>query len=63
MVVEELTKVLVSVPLVTRGTGVDAAPLGQPVPSGLHPLDRLDCMAVNEERIGVALIWLRSVWL
>src|SRR4030081_2252560 len=63
IVVEEFAKVLVMVPLVTSGTVVDATPDGHPVPSGLHDFDRFDCIAVNEDKIGDALIWLRSVWL
>src|SRR5258708_3084349 len=63
IVVEELTNALVTIPLATSGTVVPGAPEGQPVPSGLQPFARLDCISVNEGRIGEALIWLTSVWL
>ena len=63
IVVEELTNALVRTPLATSGTAPPTWPDGQPLPSGLHPFARLDCMTVNEGRIGAELIWLASVWL
>ena len=61
IVVEEFTNALVTIPLLTNGTGAPATPPGHPLPSGLQPFARLDCIAVNEGRIGPALIWLASV--
>src|SRR3981081_2652827 len=63
IVVDELTNVLVTMPFATTGTAAGPIPEGQPLPSGLQPLDRLDCNAVNDERIGAELTWLASVWL
>jgi hypothetical protein len=56
MDVDELTNVELRTPLVTSGTGVDGVPVGQPLPSGLQPFDKFCCMAVNDDKMGVALI-------
>ena len=53
---DELTKAAVTMPFDTSGTDEPVLPLGQPVPSGLHPAATFDCIAVKEFRIGAALI-------